>query len=166
MAAFKEWVQSEGLEFSGKIDQFRKSCIAFDAEDYLDTLLTATLSREPLLPALGGLPFALQKHVDDDLQGFRDADIKPIFVFNGLQAASKDGTMVVREAKRAAKILDDAWSIYDQGRGEEAVNAFGKACKYCRLHQMYNLEQADHSKAHTRSNTSPDGCLHICTKLA
>ncbi|KAK0767316.1 hypothetical protein LTR59_018400, partial [Friedmanniomyces endolithicus] len=67
------------------------------------------------------------KHVDDDLQGFRDADIKPIFVFNGLQAASKDGTMVVREAKRAAKILDDAWSIYDQGRGEDAVNAFGKA---------------------------------------
>ncbi|TKA41326.1 hypothetical protein B0A54_06228 [Friedmanniomyces endolithicus] len=128
MAAFKEWVQSEGLETSGKIDQFRKSCIAFDAEDYLDTLLTATLSREPLLPALGGLPFALQKHIDDDLQRFRDAEIKPIFVFNGLQAASKDGTMVAREGKRAAKILDEAWGIYDQGRGEDAVNAFGKAC--------------------------------------
>jgi len=165
MAAFKEWVQSEGLETSGKIDQFRKSCIAFDAEDYLDTLLTATLSREPLLPALGGLPFALQKHIDDDLQRFRDAEIKPIFVFNGLQAASKDGTMVAREGKRAAKILDDAWSIYDQGRGEDAVNAFGKACKcYCD-HQMCNLEQANPLKAHTRSNTSLDGCRRIYTKL-
>ncbi|TKA73403.1 hypothetical protein B0A55_04286 [Friedmanniomyces simplex] len=130
MAAFKEWAQSESLEYNGKIEQFRKSCIAFDAEDYLDTLLTAALSREPLLPALGGLPFALQKHVDDDLQRFRDAEIKPVFVFNGLQAASKDGAMVAREAKRAAKVLDDAWSIYDQGRGEDAVNAFGKACTY------------------------------------
>ncbi|KAK0318338.1 hypothetical protein LTR91_010218 [Friedmanniomyces endolithicus] len=154
MAAFKEWVQSEGLETSGKIDQFRKSCIAFDAEDYLDTLLTATLSREPLLPALGGLPFALQKHIDDDLQRFRDAEIKPIFVFNGLQAASKDGTMVAREGKRAAKILDEAWGIYDQGRGEDAVNAFGKACTY-KIQHISRWLSAHLHKAGVTALTAP-----------
>ncbi|KAK3066399.1 hypothetical protein LTR53_017276, partial [Teratosphaeriaceae sp. CCFEE 6253] len=130
MAAFKDWARAEGLEDHANISVLRNCRIAFDAEDYLDNLLTATLSREPLLPALGGLPFALQKHVDDDLRRFHEARIKPRFVFNGLQGASKHGAMVGREAKRAAKILDDAWSIYDQGRGEDAVNAFGKACTY------------------------------------
>ncbi|KAK5731353.1 hypothetical protein LTR15_001293 [Elasticomyces elasticus] len=134
MATFRHWVAAEQLLSTCELTAFKKSCLAFDAEDYLDNLLTATLTREPLLPALGGLPFALQKHVDEDLQNLKDAGIKPIFVFNGLSAASIDGKMREREAKRASKILDDAWRIYDQGRGEEAVNAFGKACTYKTSH--------------------------------
>jgi hypothetical protein len=129
MATLKDWARNEGLDSVGQLEQFRGTAIGIEAEDYLNSILTNTLTREPLLPALGGLPFALQKHVDEDLANYRDAGIIPRFVFNGLQVASKDKAIVSREARKAAKILDDAWSIYDQGRGEEAVNAFGKACK-------------------------------------
>lgn len=127
--AFKEWSKAEGLESVGQLEQFRDLRIAVDAEEYLNVLLTQTLTREPLLPALGGLPLALQKHVDGDLAGFKDAGIEPVFVFNGLDVASKDRTMIGREAKKAAATLNEAWSIYDQGRGDDAVTSFGKACK-------------------------------------
>ncbi|KAK5117730.1 hypothetical protein LTR85_008705 [Meristemomyces frigidus] len=132
--AFRQWAAAEGLESLGQLDQFRQMRIAIDAEDYLNTLLTTTLTREPLLPALGGLPFALQKHVDGDLAGFKDAGITPLFVFNGVDVASKDRTMISREAKKAAATLSEAWSIYDQGRGDDAVVAFGKACSYKTYH--------------------------------
>ncbi|KAK5119019.1 hypothetical protein LTR62_000230 [Meristemomyces frigidus] len=134
MATFKAWVRNEALESTGKLDQFRDTAFGIDADEYLDTLLTNTLTKEPLLPALGGLPFALAKHVDDDLESFTAAGIKPVFVFNGLQTGSKDKAGVLREVRKAAADLDDAWSIYDQGRGEEAVAAFGKACTYKTAH--------------------------------
>jgi hypothetical protein len=130
MATLKEWARSnDGLEYTGQLEQFRGTRIGIEAEEYLRTILTTTLTREPLLPALGGLPFALQKHVDDGLSNYREAGIEPAFVFSGLQVASKDQAMIGREFKKATKTLDEAWSIYDQGRGEEAVSAFGKACK-------------------------------------
>ncbi|KAK3680002.1 hypothetical protein LTR78_000379 [Recurvomyces mirabilis] len=134
MATFRDWVRTESLDSHGTIDQFQGAAIAIDGDEYLDTLLTNNLTREPLLPALGGLPFALDKHVKDDLNNFAANDITPIFVFNGLQLASRDKAIVMREARKAAKDLDEAWSIYDQGRGEEAVNAFGKACNYKTAH--------------------------------
>lgn len=125
---FKDWCRAEGLESTGETEQFEHTRIAIDAEDYLHALLTSS-TREPLLPALGGLPFGLQKCVDDDIQAFSDADIEVIFVFNGLDVAAKDRQGVSREVAKASKVLDEAWAIYDQGRGDDAVAAFGKACK-------------------------------------
>ena len=128
--AFRDWTKSENLETHGPLTQFQNTRIAIDAEDYLTTLLTNTQTREPLLPALGGLPFALQKHVDGDLKGFKDAGIEPVFVFNGLELACRGQNVVGRGGKRAAANLSEAWAIYDQGRGDDAVVAFGKACKF------------------------------------
>jgi len=84
MAGFVEWAKAEGLETLGGIEQFKGARVAIDAEDYLHSILTNPSTREPLLPALGGLPFALQKNVDDDLKNFAEAGVIPIFVFNGL----------------------------------------------------------------------------------
>ena len=129
MTAFRDWARAEALESYASLDQLHSCYVAIDAESYLTTLLTTTATREPLLPALGGLPFALQKHIDDDLANFKQAEITPVFVFNGLDVASRDRVMIAREAKKAAAVLGEAWSIYDQGKGDEAVVAFGKACK-------------------------------------
>lgn len=128
--AFRDWCRSEDLEHHGPLSQFTGTTIAIDASDYLTTLLTSPATREPLLPALGGLPFALQKHVDADVAGFREAGITPVFVFEGLETGCRSEGMVGRESRQKAGVLGEAWGIYDQGRGDEAVVAFGKACKF------------------------------------
>ena len=132
--AFKDWARNEGLHSFGSLRLLKESTVAIDAEDYLNTLLIQARTREPLLPALGGLPFALEQHIDSDLANFYDADIKPIFVFPGLDVACKDRRSISRESQKAIKILDDAWTVYDQGRGDDAVVAFGKACKLSPAH--------------------------------
>lgn len=127
--AFKAWAHAEGLVVPADLAEFRKSKIGIDAEDYLSTRLTDAQTREPLLPALGGLPFALRQHVDSDLENFKKAGIEPLFVFNGMDCAFKDRKSIVKESQKAITLLDEAWKVYDQGRGDEAVVAFGKACK-------------------------------------
>ncbi|KAK5133335.1 hypothetical protein LTR08_007860 [Meristemomyces frigidus] len=152
--AFTNWARAEGLESVATLDHFAPCHIAIDAEDYLNNLLTTTATREPLLPALGGLPFALQKHVDEDLASFKQAGITPLFVFNGLDVASRDRAMIGREAKKAAATLGEAWSIYDQGKGDEAVVAFGKACTYKTYHIVRWLQYHLH-KAGIVTQTAP-----------
>ncbi|KAK4504771.1 hypothetical protein PRZ48_002733 [Zasmidium cellare] len=133
--AFKEWVKSEGLQQSFPIDAGLKGReVAIEVEDYLNSLLTNSQTREPLLPALGGLPFALKDHIDKDLENFRQAGIIPIFVFSGLEIGCRDRKTISKESKKALDILDEAWSVYDLGRGDDAVVAFGKACTYRTSH--------------------------------
>ena len=127
--AFKEWAIQQHCVLTAPVDKLKGLRVGIDAEDYLYSLL-AVGSGEPLLPALGGLPFTLKKCVDDDLRGFRDAEIAPIFVFNGLDHACKDRASILREGLKASAILNEAWTIYDQGKGEDAVKAFGKACEH------------------------------------
>jgi len=129
MAAFKEWAKAESLETAGGIEQLKGTSIAIDGADYLNSILTSTATREPLLPALGGLPFALQKNVDRDLKNFEEADVRPIFVFSGLDVASWDYSMVGKESRKVVKTLEDAWTAYDSGRADDAVTAFGKVCE-------------------------------------
>lgn len=123
--AFKDWVPYWG---SG-IAEFRGHSLGIDAEEYLAGLLISQ-NREPLLPALGGLPFSLKQRVDEDLQRFSDAGIRLTFVFNGLDHACRDRANILKASLRATETLESAWRIYDAGKGDEAVTAFGKACKF------------------------------------
>ena len=59
-SAFREWANNESLTTTGPIDQLKDKRVVIDAEDFLETILTSQATREPLLPALGGLPFALR----------------------------------------------------------------------------------------------------------
>ncbi|RXK34158.1 hypothetical protein BBD39_06105 [Arsenophonus endosymbiont of Bemisia tabaci Asia II 3] len=126
--AFRDWVLSEGLITTGPIDQLKDTRLMIDAEDFLENILTSRTTREPLLPALGGLPFALRKHVDDHIAAFQVSNITPTFIFNGLDLACKDRATISRESKLAARSLDEAWSLYSQSRADEAVAEFGKSC--------------------------------------
>jgi hypothetical protein len=128
--AFREWLLAEDLVRTAAVDEFEDAVVGFDAEDYINMLLSRELTREPLLPALGGLPFALTDHIDRDLdQMLAQFRKPPMFIFNGLDVAVHDSKMIAKEGQKAVKILDEAWSVYDQGRGDAAVEAFGKTCE-------------------------------------
>ena len=139
--AFKAWATSEQVITTSTVEQFNGKRIGIDAEDYLHSLLIAG-NREPLLPALGGKPFCLLRRVDEDVEGFRAAGIEPLFIFNGLDVACRDRASILGESRKASNVLNEAWQIYDQGRGEEAVLQFGKAC-----------ESTSPRMRHTRSST-------------
>ena len=126
---FKEWATAENIAQACQIDQFRAACVGIDAEDYIHSLLISNPNREPLSPALGGLPFTLFKRVDEDLEGFREAGIEVIFVFNGLELACRDRASALRESRKAANVLSEAWTTYDNAEGEKAVSMFGRACE-------------------------------------
>jgi hypothetical protein len=126
--AFRDWASSEGLITSGPVDQLKEKRLIIEAEDFLETILTSHASREPLLPALGGLPFALRKHVDAYISHFKENNITPTFIFNGLDLACKDRATIARDSRLAARSLDEAWSLYSQSRADEAVAEFGKSC--------------------------------------
>jgi hypothetical protein len=97
--AFREWAIGESLTTSGPVEQLKDKRLIIDAEDFLETILTSQASREPLLPALGGLPFALRKHVDTYISNFKEANITPTFVFNGLDLACKDRATIARDSR-------------------------------------------------------------------
>lgn len=76
--------------------------------------------------------------MDEDLQRFQDAGIEVTFVFNGVDLACKDRANILKSSARATETLESAWRIYDSGKGDEAVSAFGKACKFLyRLRVFY-----------------------------
>jgi hypothetical protein len=136
--AFKEWATTEGVTISGPIEQLRDKRLVIDAEDWLDTLLTSQPYREPLLPALGGLPFALRKHVNTHIAKYREAGITPTFVFNGLDLACRDRATITRESRLAARSLDEAWRLYSESKADDAVAEFGKSCKATLRQRLHN----------------------------
>lgn len=136
--AFKEWAVKDNVVQVTPIEKFKGRSIGIDAEDYCHSLLVFE-NREPLLPAHGGKPFSFNKRVDEDLQSFRDAGIKPWFVFSGLDLACKDRSSRLNEGRRASVILNEAWQTYDQAQGEDAVQKFGKICESRVLHRNVQL---------------------------
>ncbi|KAF7184919.1 Uncharacterized protein HII31_13731 [Pseudocercospora fuligena] len=131
---FKDWASKKGLIQKSKISDFDTATIGFDAEAYINNLLSNANTREPLLPALGGLPFALTQHIDAELARLREANITPWFVFNGIEMAPRDRKTLLKEGQKAVKVLETAWEVYDQGRGDDAVANFGKICTYRTSH--------------------------------
>jgi len=127
--AFAEWAAQEGCTSSGDLSQLKDKRVVVDADAFVDTLLTSAGTREPLLPALGGLPFAFKKHVNAYVNAFREHSITPTFVFPGIDLACRDRASIARESRAAAQSLNEAWNLYSQSKADEAVAEFGKSCK-------------------------------------
>lgn len=131
---FKQWAESEGFIQTDLLESFKDTRIGFDAEVFINNLLSNTNTREPLLPALGGLPFALTQHIDAELEQLREAKIEPYFMFNGIELACRDRKTLLKDSQKAVKVLESAWDVYDQGRGDDAVANFGKICELTLCH--------------------------------
>lgn len=98
--------------------------VGVDATYYLDQCLNEN-TEEPLKVALGGLPFCLTARIEEDLQAAKDAGIKLIFVFNGLDYANKAPPGA--ESIETRRAHDEGWSHYMAGDPKATVTDLGKA---------------------------------------
>ena len=87
-------------------------------------------TREPLLIALGGLPFALRANIERELRALKELGIGVTFVFDGLQFGVEESQNRARtESTRAesARAFEQAWDLYDQQQADQVVDAFSNA---------------------------------------
>lgn len=129
--AFRTWLKDEVVYVVGPLESLRNDWVGIDAEEYFNSILSpGRQAPEPLLPAHGGCGFTIKKRIDEDLARFKEAGIKPCFVFNGLDLKGRDRASILKESRKATATLASAWEIYDAGDGETAVKRFGAACKF------------------------------------
>jgi hypothetical protein len=90
---------------------------------------------EPLLSALGGLPYGLRSEIEADLDNWKMNGITPFFVFDGLYIIGQED-MALRIAKEATRRSDKAWESYQNAQTEQqlkdAVKGFGELGTYYR----------------------------------
>jgi len=97
--------------------------LGIDASHYLRILLDDPRTREPLLPATGGLPLALTSRIESDLRTLEKLHIKPVFVFPGLLPNKRHRGNHNNWAE-ACKDRKQAWDQYENGRTEQATKLF------------------------------------------
>jgi hypothetical protein len=122
-------LQDKKLVKEAPLSALRDTRLGIDATLYVRRLLTSSETKEAYVPALGGVPLALEEHILRDLRTLEKEHIKPIFVFNGL-APQKGGSP--RERSAAAAAAEDtrpakrqiAWEHYEKGRNQAALAAF------------------------------------------
>ncbi|KAH6887217.1 XPG I-region protein [Coprinopsis sp. MPI-PUGE-AT-0042] len=103
--------------------------LGIDASHYIQYLLDAPASREPLLAATGGLPLALTTRIEADLRVLEKLNIKPVFVFPGMPPNKRWKISPHAESAEACKDRRDAWNKYESGQEEAATKLFeGRYC--------------------------------------
>ncbi len=109
----------------------RNAVIGVDASHYLNLRLNGT-SNEPLLNAIGGIPYTLKAVLRDDLESFQAVDATLIFVFGGLDYKNKELYTSPRTTA-TLKAHRDGWKEYynkENGKdlaAERTLKAFAKA---------------------------------------
>lgn len=126
---FAEW--SANLAESSSLGALRGSTVGIEAAEYLNRLHEFKIPKlsdpagvlpEPLLPALGGVPFGLARVVRVHLAAWQKFNIKPIFVFSGLDVSKSDAGF--ESSTLAARKLAAAWTCYDANDANAAVENF------------------------------------------
>lgn len=112
------------LEYSSfPLGELEDCAIGVDATYYLSHLLDHSPAHEPLLSALGGLT-SINAHINQDLDQWDNNKIIPLFVFDG-QTVAGQSDVSVKRGREANRKTDEAWTLYSQSSGEQAVSAFG-----------------------------------------
>jgi hypothetical protein len=123
---FEQWNANIG-ELS-ELQELSGCRVGVEAADYLtNRILNSPRAKEPLVPALGGLPLALQQHIEDDLDAFKREGIEPWFVFSGLDITKQDEPF--RQKQDEAAVNANAWNLYDSHQAEASVAKFGESSK-------------------------------------
>lgn len=116
---------ADRLEHSS-LDELSGTLVAIEAAHYLRTRVFEHHEwREPLLSAVGGLPFGMRRLLQADLEKFRAENITAYFIFPGLDVGQKEN--IFRESQEAARVNAAAWELYDQHQAERAVATFGQS---------------------------------------
>jgi hypothetical protein len=109
------------------LSALKDAVLGIEAAYYLGRLLNNPPSKEPLLSALGGFPFALKTYIESDLETLKRNGIVPLFVFSGMDLAKKDKPF--SNLNDSALANTRAWELYDQHQAVQAVETFGNSGK-------------------------------------
>ncbi|KAI1945161.1 hypothetical protein LOZ57_004459 [Ophidiomyces ophidiicola] len=120
---FDEWASSRSQTLS--LSALKGAVIGIHASHYLDLHLNHNLTKEPLLIALGGFPFALKAHIEKELQALKNAGITCVFVFDGLEIGKPEQDIAAQN--QSTRALRQAWEYYDQQQADQVVDAFSTA---------------------------------------
>ena len=108
------------------------------------------------MSALGGFPFALKSHIENDLESMQLAGFKPLFVFSGLDVGKRDHSGRKEAAATAANLR--GWELYDQHQPVKAVETFGDSGGTAMRIDIAARTDYDHRFDQARMS------LSICTK--
>lgn len=128
IAGFNDWVATTQIGHVLPLEQLQNHRLGIEAEDYINTLISNPPTREPLLPALGGLPFSLEETIKNHISILKRHGIEPYFVFSGLNFNAQDDKL--QAMLKAAKSIANAWDLYGASQPGPAVNEFGTLCMY------------------------------------
>lgn len=132
---FEQWNASIGEH--GLVSELSGTRLGIEAADYIrKRIFNHPHEKEPLVPALGGLPIALEKQVTDDLKALEKLNIEPRFVFSGLDITDQEEPF--RQKQEQVTVNANAWNLYDNHQAEASVAKFGesseRALTYDTLH--------------------------------
>lgn len=119
---FDEW--AVGRTQSLPLSALKGAVVGIDASHFIEQHLINISTREALLGALGGFPFALRNNIEKELQTFKNLGVGCVFVFNGLDFGKKDNRAAPQSASRS---FEQAWELYDQQQADRVVDAFSNA---------------------------------------
>ncbi|WVQ79823.1 hypothetical protein IAT38_001923 [Cryptococcus sp. DSM 104549] len=116
------YIHERKLSQTCPISALANARLGIDATHYLTNLLSDDDSREPLVASTGGLPLALITRIENDLRALERQGIKPVFVFAGLPLATRPPPRGPdANAERETQVKNEAWSYYEEGEVERAV---------------------------------------------
>jgi XPG N-terminal domain len=121
--ALDDWAASHTQPLP--LSSLKGAVLGIDASHYIFHHLHHHSSREPLLVALGGFPFALKSNIGRELQTFKNLGITCVFVFNGLDFGLREHQTHARA--ESARAFEQAWDLYDQQQADQVVDAFSNA---------------------------------------
>ncbi|KAJ5546330.1 hypothetical protein N7494_003915 [Penicillium frequentans] len=120
---FDDW--AVGRTQSLPLSALKGAVIGIDASHYIQQHLVNQSTREALLGALGGFPFALRSNIEKELQALKNLNIGCVFVFNGLEFGKRDHRIQTQPA--SVRSFEQAWELYDQQQADQVVDAFSNA---------------------------------------
>lgn len=120
-----EW--AAGRTQSLPLSALKGAVVGIDASHYINQHLVNQSTREALLGALGGFPFALRSNIEKELQTFKNLGVACVFVFNGLEFGQKEKDQRTPPQPPSARSFEQAWDLYDQQQADQVVDAFSNA---------------------------------------
>ena len=116
------------------LSALKGAVVGIDASHYITSHLINPSTREALLSALGGFPFALKGNIEKELQTFKSLGIGCVFVFNGLDFGKKYERSHAQPI--SVRSFEQAWELYDQQQADQVVDAFSSAGMDILLYQI------------------------------
>lgn len=118
-----EWVNARSQTLA--LSALKGAVVGVHASHYLDQHLNHHVTKEPLLVALGGFPFALRANIERELNALKELGVSPLFVFDGLQVGRPAPDSPSHA--QSTRAVEQAWGLYDQQQADQVVDAFSNA---------------------------------------